>query len=231
MLVIIARVFNTIMLPLLILLLIVNFIIIDENTYLKGYEKYEISSVTGISRDGLKIITDNTISYLSGKRTDFQIDLKVHGSKRAVYNERELMHMIDVKWLVVLSKYVLLILIVLVSIGYVVMFRGRGLTYILNSITQSSLFSLIILPAAYMFAPKDFYSNFVVFHKVLFTNDLWILNEKTDILLQLHPLNFFLDIGVKILVIYIIINIAILCINGIISMIRKENQRNKRIRL
>ena len=38
-----------------------------------------------------------------------------------------------------------------------------------------------------------FNSLFVLFHKVAFTNDLWLLNPQTDLLIRLMPIEFFIS--------------------------------------
>ena len=39
----------------------------------------------------------------------------------------------------------------------------------------------------------DFSSLFVLFHKLAFTNDLWLLDPQTDLLIRLMPLEFFIS--------------------------------------
>ena len=42
-------------------------------------------------------------------------------------------------------------------------------------------------------AAIDFNSLFILFHKVAFTNDLWLLNPQTDLLIRLMPIEFFIS--------------------------------------
>ena len=39
----------------------------------------------------------------------------------------------------------------------------------------------------------DFDSLFILFHKVAFTNDLWLLDPRTDLLIRLMPIEFFIS--------------------------------------
>ena len=43
----------------------------------------------------------------------------------------------------------------------------------------------------------NFNGLFVTFHKVAFTNDGWLLNPKTDLLLRLMPTQFFTSLGIR----------------------------------
>ena len=63
-------------------------------------------------------------------------------------------------------------------------------------------FLLLIAAAAAVWAAIDFVSLFTLFHQLLFTNDLWLLNPQTDLLLMLMPEPFFIayakDAGLRI---------------------------------
>ena len=52
---------------------------------------------------------------------------------------------------------------------------------------------LVPLGAFAVWAAVDFSSAFTFFHEVLFTNDLWLLDPETDMLLRLLPEQFFAD--------------------------------------
>jgi len=49
-----------------------------------------------------------------------------------------------------------------------------------------------------IWATIDFHTLFTLFHKVFFTNNLWQLNPKQDLLLQLMPTGFFVDYAARI---------------------------------
>ena len=52
---------------------------------------------------------------------------------------------------------------------------------------------LAAVTALIVLACIDFDSLFVLFHKVAFTNDLWLLNPQTDLLIRLMPIEFFIS--------------------------------------
>ncbi|HSN67432.1 MAG TPA: DUF1461 domain-containing protein, partial [Fusibacter sp.] len=54
----------------------------------------------------------------------------------------------------------------------------------------ASLIALGTLIALYFI---DFDWAFRKFHEIFFTNDLWLLDPKTDRLIQMMPLEFFID--------------------------------------
>jgi integral membrane protein (TIGR01906 family) len=71
------------------------------------------------------------------------------------------------------------------------------------------IFSLI-LAAIGVIIVFNFEKAFIIFHEILFDNDLWILNPKEDVLIQMLPSNFFSDLGFLIVKRYIIILIIII---------------------
>ena len=55
---------------------------------------------------------------------------------------------------------------------------------------------LLIAVILIIFIAADFDRAFTVFHLLFFTNDLWILDPATDLLVNIVPFNFFIDIAV-----------------------------------
>ena len=48
-----------------------------------------------------------------------------------------------------------------------------------------------------IWAAVNFNGLFVTFHKVAFRNDGWLLNPKTDLLIRLMPISFFVRLGLR----------------------------------
>lgn len=49
----------------------------------------------------------------------------------------------------------------------------------------------------------DFDSLFLLFHRITFTNDLWLLDPRTDLMIQLMPTSFFVEYAAVIAVIFL----------------------------
>ena len=47
-------------------------------------------------------------------------------------------------------------------------------------------------------AASDFSRYFIMFHHIFFTNDLWILDPSTDMLINIVPEGFFMDTAARI---------------------------------
>ncbi len=57
--------------------------------------------------------------------------------------------------------------------------------------TAGTLLSLAAVLALGVWGLADFDGLFVTFHRVAFTNDLWLMNPATDLILRLMPTGFF----------------------------------------
>lgn len=191
------------LLPLTILLTTVQFISFDTNHYLDKYEEYDIPRTTGISLKDLHDITDKLTDYLKDDTDNLRIEKHIDGEKEEVFGEREVLHMIDVKELFIKGlkiRNISLILLVLSIIA--ITFRDRrslGQALIVSSIL--SLGSMILLS---LLMYIDFNKYFTYFHEMFFSNDLWLLDPKTDVLIQMLPLEFFYSMATKIAIIFII---------------------------
>ena len=86
---------------------------------------------------------------------------------------------------------------------------------------------LAAVTAVIILACIDFNSLFVLFHKVAFTNDLWLLNPQTDLLIRLMPIEFFISYAAIIGGIWLTGMAGLLVISTI--RIRNESPRPTRL--
>ena len=70
------------------------------------------------------------------------------------------------------------------------------------------LFSSILILLGVSFL-LFFQEIFIIFHKIAFNNDLWILNPNTDYLLMMFPEDFFRDVAVLILLSSFLLNVIV----------------------
>ncbi len=96
----------------------------------------------------------------------------------------------------------------LVSTGYLV---GFGII----------LAGLIALVIAMM---RDFSALFTRFHLLLFDNDLWLLDPKTDIMINMFPEEFFNQLGIAIGV-YAIVFVTVPAIAAIIYLVKSKKAK------
>jgi len=93
----------------------------------------------------------------------------------------------------------------------------------ITAIIPISLLAILLLLMAI-----DFYKYFTYFHEIFFTNDLWLLNPKTDILIQMLPLEFFSSIAYKVVGFFIVELLALFSTGILLSRHKKFKEKSKR---
>ena len=147
---------------------------------------------TGVDESEYPALSGMVAAYLSGGVDVFQYtDRDGH----ALFNEREQTHMRDVRGLFVLDRKVLMISAVVTLLMVLLLAflsRDAGRKGALWGVAVSGLGILGLTIAGAL----DFSRLFIAFHRLMFTNDLWILNPETDCLIRLMPSSFFMEYAV-----------------------------------
>lgn len=202
----IAYILFGITLSLVILLTAVDIVTFNPNHYLKEYKKHDVITSTGMDMENLKLVTGELLSYLKDNRDDLSIKAIINGEKREVFGEREKLHMVDVKELFIIGRWIRNIGLFAI-ISMIVFFirkdkrwKGRISTTFLNM----SFVNLGLIVTLFLMMHLDFRKYFDYFHYIFFDNDLWLLDPNTDIMIQMLPQDFFYNTAVKIATNYII---------------------------
>lgn len=61
----------------------------------------------------------------------------------------------------------------------------------------------------FLWGATDFDSLFLLFHRIAFTNDLWLLDPRTDLMIQLMPTPFFIEYAAVIAAIFLGTTVAL----------------------
>ena len=85
----------------------------DIRLYEHGFDKYDISRSTGIERSELTVIARHLIDYFNSKTESAQMKVVKFGEEIDLFNEKELIHLEDVRALIQLDYLVQIIAIVL----------------------------------------------------------------------------------------------------------------------
>jgi len=120
--------------------------------------------------------------------------LRVHdleGREGPAFSEREIAHMADVTHLYHLAKVVLAVSALALMGLALWSWRNGRLAAIAKGALLGTLDVFVLIGAVALWAMIDFRSAFWAFHHIAFTNDLWLLNPETDLLIQMMPQGFF----------------------------------------
>ncbi len=168
----------------------------DGAFYKRIYTELDTASTIGISEDDLEHATIVLLDYIQDKRDDLDVVVTVApGQQEQMFNEREVLHMIDVKALYQGAMLIKWICLGIVLLGLLVMFRRfdfkRAVTHLFRGYRFSLIVFGIFVLALGAFVLIDFDRFWTLFHHVFFRNDLWILNPETDRMILMVPSYFF----------------------------------------
>ena len=191
----------------------------DYGFYEKEYEKYDVNNPKGIvnvEMDELIRVTKEMMSYLRGDREDMVIYASIDGVEKEMFNDREKYHMADVRELFIKGLEIRRLSVIIAVLGFTALSLTYGVKKTVKSVSVNVrrviyavwLFVFITAAAALV----DFTGVFYVFHRIFFDNMMWIFDPSTSRLINMLPQGFFVDISIRIGVIYILLNLIILAL-------------------
>ncbi|HZK33077.1 MAG TPA: TIGR01906 family membrane protein [Tissierellaceae bacterium] len=172
---------------------------LEKNTfnidfYMESYDKYNIQEVTGKNEEELKSVTEDLFTYLKGD--EGKVILQPN------FNEREILHMEDVRHLFSIGFKIKYIVIFLTGLSIAVLWKRRETDFV-KHVVIGLFVNWVILGILFLMIYFDFSKYFTLFHHIFFSNDLWILNPRTDLLIQMLPEEFFMSIATRIVISFI----------------------------
>ena len=194
----------------------------------REFEKYDVTQNIDMEMDDIMYVMDELMDYLHGDRADLnEIVTEVNGETREFFSDREKTHMADCK--------------VLFDGGFAIK-RGAAVVFVLTALLliikkkfslkrllkYAAVFSIIIAAAAGVIAIAasiDFNACFIVFHKLFFNNDLWILDPAEDLVINILVEPFFADIALK-TALYCAAVLAVIIVTGIGISLSDKKRRN-----
>lgn len=183
--------------PLLLFTSAVRIVVNDLRLYHYGFVKYNIPQATGgIELSELDRAASELVQYFNSDEERINIVLK---SGVELYNRKEIDHLKDVKDLIWFGyqlqvyslDYVVGYLIILLAMG------GKHWLLTFKRLAQALMYggglTLALMAAIGIAMLVAFDRVFLFFHLVGFSNLLWVLDPRTDKLIQMFPEGFFFD--------------------------------------
>lgn len=149
---------------------------------------------TGVTAQERYALNAVLAAYIRGEREDLNVNATVYGKWQPAFNDTEILHMKDVRALFDLAR----------SVRWACLIAGSALAAVpvwhrRKCVWHGFLTALGVYLAAGMalglWAAADFTQAFTWFHEVLFANELWLLNPRTDLLIRMLPEAFFAEIA------------------------------------
>ncbi len=178
-------------------------VIFNRNYMNRELTRLGIAEQVSMTQEDLMAVFDEILDYLAGKRADLVIETTVAGEQREAFNEREKAHMEDGLGLFEQGfriYYAGAALAVLMLVPVLVWRRERReLLRVYGKCTVIVFAVFFILGGLVgILLATDFDFYFTLFHKIFFNNDLWLLDPRTDLMINLVPEPFFMHTALTI---------------------------------
>ena len=182
------------------ILTVLEFVGTDAELYYKLQQRYGVLDTAGISQEDLKTVDAAMAECLKGNAFALQAlsEISIDGEMRAPFHDYEQTHMDDCRRLFDLLrtvKHCLYVAPLLAILGMLLLKDARGFR---RASILALLLILIPLGTFGIWAAADFDAAFTFFHHLLFTNNLWLLNPDTDLLIRICPEEMFMQMGIRI---------------------------------
>ena len=199
----------------------------DYGWYEKAYEKYEVLDELEMDMPHVMEVTKEMMAYLRGNRDDLVVHTVVDGEEREFFNDREKAHMVDVQKLFLGGLWLRRGILLLIVLTIIILLKTKADWKKLlpqSFLIATASFITITAGAGALFL-SDFNRYFTLFHEIFFDNDLWLLDPNTDLLIRMLPEGFFLDMVVRIGMIFLVLMLILLIIS-IAMLIKQSNKKN-----
>ena len=173
----------------------------DPGLYRNGFQRYDTSVRSGIADAELIAIGAELRRYFNTGTEPLSVQAPIYGVEQDVFNQREIAHMYDVKRLVRGTYWVALgsglWILATMAAGFA-MQRREYLAPAARLAVWGGAVTMLAVVGVGLASIAAFEQLFLLFHRLSFANDLWILNPHTDYLLILFPGGFWFDATMRV---------------------------------
>ena len=204
----------------IILLAAVHTVGTDANLYHSEQIKAGILPASGLTEEGLRALDQRLADYLKGDAAALESD--------PPFSEKEMAHMADCFRLFALLRKVVSRLIpwaILLTVCGAYLLQDRRRARLCAWLSPLTVLIPLGLFAAYAMANFD--AAFTLFHKLLFRNDLWLLDPATDLLIRVCPEAMFMHMGIRIFVCSLTGMLAVPAIAALLTFVWPKGKEDR----
>lgn len=169
-------------------------LILDVDYYSRGQVEQRVEEVYGLPQSVLVPVNRGIVRFFGSSTESLPQSLTAEGADPAFFNEREIVHMEDVRGLTraisLVHRASLAYGIIFVVVSFL-LFGSKAVGRIGTSLVLGGGLAIALVVLAGAFTVVDFGEFFRRFHLLSFTNDFWILDPRTDRLVQMFPFGFW----------------------------------------
>ncbi|HBG2913434.1 TPA: TIGR01906 family membrane protein, partial [Clostridioides difficile] len=176
---------------------VINFTVGFKQLYYFDIDYLNISELSGLSKDDIKLNYDYLIDYNLNKNVS---EFKLPTLKSSPQGK---IHFEEVRNIFQNINKLAKLLLVVSLVGIILSVKNKNI-----KILKTTSITLIIMPLL-LTVPilLNFEKSFIIFHKLLFRNDYWIFNPDLDPVINILPEEFFFHSGMMILILILLVSI------------------------
>lgn len=180
----------------------INFTVGFKQLYYFDVDYLNISELSGLSKDDIKLNYDYLIDYNLNKNVS---EFKLPTLKSSPQGK---IHFEEVRNIFQNINKLAKVLMIVSLIGIIFNAKNKNI-----KILKTTSITLIIMPLL-LAVPVllNFEKSFIIFHKLLFRNDYWIFSPDLDPVINILPEEFFFHAGVMILMLILLVSILLFVI-------------------
>ncbi len=211
------------------LLSCVEYACFDKGFYDQEYRKLDTARSIGLKHSALIEVTNHLLDYTAGIEDELSIKAEINSRKVNVFDETDTAHMADVRELFLAARTVrnwLIPAILLLAVAAFFLVKAHRARLFAKSCIIGFLLSGVAIGALAIWAAVDFNTFWTSFHKLFFTNELWLLDPAKSVLVNMVPSQFFFDLVMRIVgLLGIFVGIPLLAsiIYMIVSRVRRRS--------
>ncbi|HBG7770238.1 TPA: TIGR01906 family membrane protein, partial [Clostridioides difficile] len=178
---------------------VINFTVGFKQLYYFDIDYLNISELSGLSKDDIKLNYDYLIDYNLNKNVS---EFKLPTLKSSPQGK---IHFEEVRNIFQNINKLAKLLLVVSLVGIILSVKNKNI-----KILKTTSITLIIMPLL-LTVPilLNFEKSFIIFHKLLFRNDYWIFNPDLDPVINILPEEFFFHSGMMILILILLVSIVL----------------------
>ncbi|EGT3782199.1 TPA: TIGR01906 family membrane protein [Clostridioides difficile] len=178
---------------------VINFTVGFKQLYYFDIDYLNISELSGLSKDDIKLNYDYLIDYNLNKNVS---EFKLPTLKSSPQGK---IHFEEVRNIFQNINKLAKVLLVVSLVGIILSVKNKNI-----KILKTTSITLIIMPLL-LTVPilLNFEKSFIIFHKLLFRNDYWIFNPDLDPVINILPEEFFFHSGMMILILILLVSILL----------------------
>lgn len=199
----------------------------SEKRHRSEYERLNVADFMGMSDEDIVRSLMRLVDYMEGRVDDIVVEVTVYGESTAMFNERETMHMVDVRTLYQAWRTASCIMYAFAAVVLAALIAVFGKRWYVPAskgfIIGFAAFAAMLL-AIGAYAVIDFNSFWTSFHLLFFSNDLWLLDPAESRMINMFPIEFFSNIILNFVLIFVPVSVMMLVLS-IIARVRVKKEK------